>query len=93
MRGRPKAELVLSETEREELLALTLWRNTAQALALRARIVLACGEGKDSKGVASRLRVTLRTVGKRRGRYLKHRLDGLLDAPRSDARERSTMPL
>jgi hypothetical protein len=41
MRGRPKAELVLSELEREQLKALTMRRKTAQALALRARIVLA----------------------------------------------------
>ena len=44
MRGRPKSELVLSEAEREQLTALTLRRKTAQALALRARIVLACAE-------------------------------------------------
>ena len=42
MRGRPKAQLVLSESEREQLTALTLRRKTSQALALRARIVLAC---------------------------------------------------
>ena len=85
MRGRPKAELELSEAERKELVALTLRRKTAQALALRARIVLACGDGKDSKAVALRLRVTPQTVGKWRARYLEHRLDGLLDAPRSGA--------
>jgi methyl-accepting chemotaxis protein len=45
MRGRPKAPLVLSESEREQLTALTMRRKTAQALALRARIVLACAEG------------------------------------------------
>lgn len=48
MRGRPKAELVLTESERNELVALTLRRKTAQALAQRARIVLACGEGQDT---------------------------------------------
>jgi transposase len=85
MRGRPKAELLLSEPEREELLALTLKRKTAQALALRARIVLACAEGQDSKAVASCQRVTPQTVGKWRARYLEQRLDGLLDAPRSGA--------
>ena len=37
MRGRPKAELVLSQSEREQLQALTLRRKTAQAVALRAR--------------------------------------------------------
>ena len=85
MRGRPKAELVLSEPERDELVALTLRRKTAQALALRARIVLACAEGQDSKAVASRQRVTPQTVGKWRARYVELRLDGLLDAPRSGA--------
>jgi len=54
MRGRPKAELMLTEREREALVALTLRRKTAQALALRARIVLACADGQDSKAVAVR---------------------------------------
>ncbi len=85
MRGRPKSELVLSEAEREQLTALTLRRKTAQALALRARIVLACAEGTDNKLVASRQRVTPQTVSKWRARFVEHRLDGLLDAPRPGA--------
>ena len=85
MRGRPKAELVLSESEREQLMALTLRRKTAQALALRARIVLACAEGAENKAVAARLRVTQQTVGKWRTRFVEHRVDGLLDAPRPGA--------
>ena len=85
MRGRPKAELVLTEDEREQLTALTLRRKTAQALALRARIVLACAEGVDNKVVASRQRVTPQTVSKWRARFVEHRLDGLLDAPRPGA--------
>jgi transposase len=85
MSGRPKAELVLSETEREELEALTLRRKTAQALALRARIVLACADGQDNRVVAARYRVTPQMVSKWRARFVEHRLDGLLDAPRSGA--------
>ena len=85
MRGRPKAELVLTEDEREQLTALTLRRKTAQALALRARIVLACADGVDNKSVASRQRVTPQTVSKWRARFVEHRLDGLLDAPRTGA--------
>ena len=47
MSARPKTPLVLSATEREQLIALAKRRKTAQALALRARIVLACAEGLD----------------------------------------------
>jgi transposase len=85
MRGRPKAQLVLSESEREQLMALTMRRKTAQALALRARIVLSCAEGADNKAVAARQRVTRQTVSKWRARFVEHRLDGLLDAPRPGA--------
>ena len=69
MRGRPKAELVLTDAEHEQLTALTLRRKTAQALALRARIVLACAEGIDNKVVTSRQRVTPQTVSKWRARF------------------------
>jgi transposase len=85
MSGRPKATLVLTDTERQELNALTLRRKTAQALALRARIVLACADGNDNKVVAVRQRVTPQMVSKWRARFVEHRLDGLLDAPRSGA--------
>jgi transposase len=85
MSGRPKAELVLSESEREQLKALTLRRKTAQALALRARIVLAWAEGIGNKTVSAKLRVTQPTVSKWRARFVALRLDGLLDAPRPGA--------
>jgi transposase len=85
MRGRPKAELVLSEIEREQLTALTLRRKTAQALALRARIVLSCAEGLTNQAVAARQRVLPQTVSKWRARFVEQRLDGLLDAPRPGA--------
>jgi len=85
MKGRPKAQLVLSQTEREQLEALTLRGKTAQALALRARIVLGCAAGADNKVVAVRQRVTQQTVSKWRARFVEHRLDGLLDAPRPGA--------
>jgi len=77
--------LGLSEAERAELRALAARRSTAQALALRARIVLACAEGGQNKAVAARLEVDRQTVGKWRRRFLEHRMDGLLDEPRSGA--------
>lgn len=85
MRGRPKAELILRMEERAELKALTLRRKTAQAIALRARIVLACASGSDNKEVATRFGVTKQMVGKWRSRFIEQRLDGLLDAPRPGA--------
>ncbi|MGF6968282.1 hypothetical protein OKW43_005310 [Paraburkholderia sp. WC7.3g] len=61
MSGRPKAKLELREAECEQLMALTMRRKTAQAAALRARIVLACADGIDNKTVAAKLRVTQQT--------------------------------
>jgi transposase len=85
MSGRPKAKLVLTQAEREQLMTMTLRRKTAQALALRARIVLGCADGVDNKVVAQRQRVTRQTVSKWRARFVEHRIDGLLDAPRPGA--------
>ena len=82
MRGRPKAELVLSQSEQEQLQAWAQRRKTAQALALRARIVLQCASGQENQMVAQRLRVTPQTVSKWRSRFVQQRLDGLLDSPR-----------
>lgn len=81
--GRELEALELSEAERSELASLVARRKTAQALALRARIVLACAEGGQNKVIAARLGLDRQTVGKWRRRFLEHRLDGLRDEPRS----------
>src|ERR1700752_1079626 len=81
--GRRFAPLELDEMERAEVTSLASRRSTAQALALRARIILACAEGEQSKVVAARLDVDQDTVGKWRRRFIEHRLEGLRDEPRS----------
>ena len=80
--GRPLPELRLTAEENNRLLEWARRRTTAQALALRARIVLGCAQGATNSQVAQRLRVTLQTVGKWRQRFIEQRLDGLVDAPR-----------
>ena len=77
------AVLELSEAERAELMSLASRRKTAQALAMRARIILACAEGGQNKVVATRLGLQRQTVGKWRQRFILHRMDGLRDEPRS----------
>ena len=74
--------LVLSEAERRTLQGWATRRKTAQGLALRARIVLACAEGRGDTAVAARLGVNRGTVTKWRARFLARRLDGLGDEPR-----------
>jgi transposase len=80
--GRPKAGLVLTDAERDQLTRWARRAKTSQALALRARIVLACAEGKDNKAVAAELRMSEHTVARWRGGFTRKRLDGLADEPR-----------
>jgi transposase len=82
MVGRPKTVLKLSFDERTQLEQWVRRGRTAQALALRARIVLRCARGASNNDVAKKLSVTPQMVSKWRGRFVELRLDGLLDAPR-----------
>jgi transposase len=83
--GRPMPPLTLEVEERETLERWARRRTTAQALALRARIVLASAAGKTNTAIAREARVKKQTVGKWRARFLAKRLDGLLDEPRPGA--------
>ena len=50
--GRPKVALILTDDERRRLDSLAHRSRSAPALARRARIILACAEGTDSKVVS-----------------------------------------
>ena len=80
--GRRKAGLVLTDAEREQLTRWARRAKTSQVLALRAKIVLACAEGRDNKAVAAELRTGEHKVARWRGRFVRKRLDGLHDEKR-----------
>jgi transposase len=81
-RGRPKAPLVLTQEERQTLERWARRRTSAQAVALRARIVLACAAGATNVAVAEQLGIWPQTVAKWRSRFVRERLEGLADEPR-----------
>ena len=80
--GRPTAPLVLSSEERDYLERQVRRHRVARSMSERCRIILRCGDGLPSKVVAVELGVHEHTVGKWRRRFLKDRIEGLLDEAR-----------
>lgn len=80
--GRPAPPLSLNDEEREMLQQWSRRPKTVQSLAQRARMILACDEGKSNIAIATSLHVHKSTVRKWRNRFLKKGIDGLLDEPR-----------
>jgi len=80
--GRPLKLLTLSAEDRAQLETWSRRPKTAQALAMRSRVVLLAAGGQSNAAIAQRLSVTPQTVCKWRQRYLKSGLDGLVDEPR-----------
>jgi transposase len=74
--------VVLSDVEREQLEAWARRRKSAQAVALRARIVLGAAEGLKNTEIAERLGIHRSMVTRWRARFAAERLAGLLDEPR-----------
>ena len=88
--GRPKRPLELSDEDRDKLRTIALRPKSAQAMAMRARIVLFCAQGMSNSEVARKLHITGATVGKWRERFRESGMDGLLDEPRVGAPRRIT---
>jgi transposase len=78
----PLAKVVLSNEEREVLERWARRPKSAQALALRCRIVLAAADGASGTEIASRLGCNKSTVGRWRGRFARRGFEGLHDEPR-----------
>jgi transposase len=76
------APVALSAAERAQLESWTRRRTSAQALALRSRIVLLAADGRNNSQIARELGIHRNVAGKWRSRFLEHRLDGLVDEPR-----------
>ena len=80
--GRPTVRISLSDDERETLARWARRPSSAQALAQRARMILASAEGRSDREVAAEVGVHPVTVSKWRQRFAVDRLEGLTDAPR-----------
>jgi transposase len=72
----------LDDREREQLESWSRRHTSAQALALRSRIVLAAADGLKNTEIAAQLAINIGTVRKWRNRFAVDRLDGLVDEPR-----------
>jgi transposase len=72
----------LSDDERSQLMAWSRRAKSANALAMRSRIVLAAAEGLGNTAIAAKLDIDVKSARKWRSRFVAERLDGLLDEPR-----------
>jgi putative transposase len=96
----PKAtEVILNEEERTSLEQLVRRHNIGQQIALRARIILAAGQGRTSSAIARDLEVSINTAQRWRNRFAKAQTisysdlsleDRLQDGPRPGAPSRIT---
>ena len=84
-KGRPLPILKLTDEEQATLERWARRPKSAQALAQRARVVLACTQEKTNTVVSGELKLSRPAVGKWRRRFVSQRLDGLLDEPRPGA--------
>ena len=82
LRRRHTKPLLLTDEERRTLDEWARRPTTAQRLAQRSRVVLACADGLTNRTVSKRLHVSENSVCKWRERFRVRRLEGLTDEPR-----------
>jgi transposase len=88
--GRPKAQLVITDDERNELVRLTRRARINRHLAFRARIILTCVDVPSNLDAAKLLKTSRKTVGMWRRRFVEHRAAALYDEPRVGAPRKIT---
>jgi len=84
----PNRPVVLTTAERRALEAWAQGNATPHRMALRARLVLACANGRSNRQVAQALGLDADTVARWRARFLEHRVAGLQDGRRAGAPRR-----
>lgn len=76
------AAVALSDDERDQLIGWSRRAKSANAVAMRSRIVLAAADGLGNTAIARKLDISVATARKWRSRFLSDRLEGLVDEPR-----------
>jgi putative transposase len=77
--GRPKAPIVLSKEEDEQLKSIASSRSLPHSLVNRAQIVLMATQGTPNHSIAQKVGLSPQMVCKWRRRFLQQRLSGLHD--------------
>jgi len=72
----------LTDDERSQLVSWSRRSTSANALAVRSRIVLAAADGLGNTAIAAKLGIAVSSARKWRSRFVTDGLDGLLDEPR-----------
>ena len=78
-KGRPKAAIILSKEEHEQLKSIAGSRSLPYGVVIRARIILMAASGTTNKMIAQKIGYSTQSVGLWRQRYLQQGLTGLHD--------------
>jgi transposase len=86
--SRPALKIELSAQEKETLLLWMRSTKTERRLVERARVILLACNGLSGKEIATRMETRTARVSKWLGRFVRERIAGLVDAPRSGEKRR-----